>query len=49
MNGRFSDAWFYDPWASHNEVEDEYKIQSMQPDVDNYAKTYNATVLVVSH
>lgn len=39
----------YDPWADKNEVEHEYGIQTMEKNVDIYAKKYDAVILAVSH
>jgi len=39
----------YDPWADQKEVKREYGIETMEANVDIYAKTYDAIVLAVSH
>jgi UDP-N-acetyl-D-galactosamine dehydrogenase len=39
----------YDPWADQKEVKREYGIETMEADVDIYAKTYDAVILAVSH
>jgi len=39
----------YDPWASQAEVRHEYGIETMEKNVDIYAKKYDAIILAVSH
>lgn len=39
----------YDPWASQEEVKFEYGIETMEKNVDIYAKKYDAIILAVSH
>lgn len=39
----------YDPWASQEEVKLEYGIETMEKNVDIYAKKYDAIILAVSH
>jgi len=39
----------YDPWADQQEIEHEYGIQTMEKNVDIYAKKYDAVILAVSH
>gem|GEM_PF-1249498 len=39
----------YDPWADQQEVKYEYGIQTMEKNVDIYAKKYDAVILAVSH
>lgn len=39
----------YDPWADQQEVKYEYGIQTMDKNVDIYAKKYDAVILAVSH
>lgn len=39
----------YDPWADQLEIEHEYGIQTMEKNVDIYAKKYDAVILAVSH
>jgi len=39
----------FDPWANQQEVKHEYGIQTLDVDVDIYAKKYDAVILAVSH
>lgn len=39
----------YDPWANQHEVKHEYGIETMEKNVDIYAKKYDAIILAVSH
>ncbi|MBC8321353.1 MAG: nucleotide sugar dehydrogenase [Bacteroidetes bacterium] len=39
----------YDPWANPDEVYQVYGIQTLETNVDIYAKSYDAIILAVSH